>query len=397
MAPDMRKKSGRPLTAADKALLDGGQDYWLWFLPWRELPEAAFEHETPYVNHWLEHPHEDPWKLDEGCRDIDVPILDIVGWYDHCNGDMLLWRTMAKEAQTKTARNQSRIIIGPWSHVRRGTRQYGDIDFGPEAVMDCTAVQVRWFDHWLKQRDNGVDKAPPVKIFVMGDNQWRDEACWPLKRTQDKVLYLTSDGAANTPAGDGRLVESPPEARGEDHYTFDPKDPVPTLHGKASFTIPVDQKPLADRQDILVYQTEPLAQRVEVTGNAAVELYATTSGPDTDWFVRLIDVAPDGVARDVSQGQLRARYRNGLDKPQLLERDELVKYTIRMNPTSNAFLPGHRIRLDITSSDFPNYDRNHNTAANPNLDATLTSAEQTVHHGGNRLTRIILPHVPNAR
>ena len=157
----------------------------------------------------------------------------------------------------------------------------------------------------------------------------------------------------------------------------------------------IPQQALQDRQDILVYQGEPLAERVEVTGNPVVELYAASSAPDTDWFVRLIDVAPDGLARDVSMGLIRARYREGLDKPKLLVPGEVVKYRIRMTPTSNAFLPGHRIRLDVTSSDFPNYDRNHNTAADQNADAALVTAQQTIHHGGTTATRLILPRVPN--
>lgn len=151
---------------------------------------------------------------------------------------------------------------------------------------------------------------------------------------------------------------------------------------------------MAKRQDILVYQTGLLTERVEVTGNPVVELYAASSAPDTDWFVRLIDVSPDGMALDVSSGMMRARYRDG-DKPKLINPGEVVKYTIRMRPTSNGFLPGHRIRLDITSSDFPNYDRNHNTTADQNADATLVIANQTIHHGGKWATRIILPWVTN--
>jgi len=204
-------------------------------------------------------------------------------------------------------------------------------------------------------------------------------------------LFLTSGGNANTPSGDGALVSDAPPTPGTDQYTFDPGKTVPSLHGPALFTIPTDQRPLADRQDILVYQTKPLDHRLEVTGNPVVELCAASSAPATAWFVRLIDVAPDGLARDVSQGMVRARYRNALDEPELIEPGKVVKYTIRMNPTSNAFLPGHRIRLDITSSDFPNYDRNHNTAADQNADAKLAIAEQTVHHGGTHPTRIVLP------
>ncbi len=399
MSPDMRRRANRPGTHAPaearKLWTAGESEKWLYFLPWLDLPREAFEDETEAVHYWLKNPHTDPWKLHEGCKEIAVPNLDVVGWHDHCNGDMLLWRTMVEEAKTEVACTGSRIIIGPWSHAGRGRRRYGNVDFGPSAVLDIPALEIRWFDYWLKRKDNGVDKDPPVRIFVMGDNQWRDEPHWPLQRTEEKVLYLTSGGHANTPSGDGRLVEAKPGQSGTDQYVYDPNDPVPSLHGPALFTIPTDQRPLADREDILVYQTEPLTERIEVTGNPVVGLYASTSAPDTDWFVRLIGVAPDGLARDVSLGMVRARYWEGLDKPKLLEPGEIVKYTICMNPTSNAFLSGHRIRLDITSSDFPNYDRNHNTAANQNADATLATAKQTVHHGGALSTQIILPRVPN--
>jgi putative CocE/NonD family hydrolase len=395
MSPDMRKRSGREPSEEFKRLTaDRNAQKWLWHLPWLELPRGVFEDETEAVHYWLNNPHLDPWKLDEGVKDISVPNFDMVGWHDHCNGDMMLHRAMVKEAKTETARRGSRLIIGPWSHAGRGRRQFGAIDFGPEAVADAAALQIRWFDYWLKGKPNGVDKDPPVKIFIMGENRWRDEQHWPLRRTRDKVLFVTSGGQANTPAGDGRLVSAKPKSAGTDEYIYDPRDPVPTLHGKGSFTHAADQRPLAGRRDILVYQSEPVTERLEVTGNPVVELHAASSAPDTDWIVRLIDVAPDGLPRDISMGLVRARYRNGLDKPELITPGEVVKYTIRMTATSNAFLPGHRIRLDVTSSDFPNYDRNHNTAANQNADATLKTAEQTIHHGRATATRIILPWAP---
>jgi hypothetical protein len=172
---------------------------------------------------------------------------------------------------------------------------------------------------------------------------------------------------------------------------------VPSLHGPALFTIPTDQRPLAGRKDILVYQTEPLTDRIEVTGNPVVELYAASSAADTDFFVRQIDVAPSGIARDVSLGMVRARYRNRLDKPRLLKPGQVVKYTIRMGPTANAFRPGHRLRRDISSSDFPNYDRNHNTAVDQNSNPELVTAVQTVHLGGRRNSWILLPRIPHER
>ena len=395
MAPDMHRRSGRPLPDSYKKWVAGGPDNWLYFLPWMDLPDEAFGHEADAVKYWLKHPDTDPWKLDAGCKDVAVPNLDIVGWYDHCNGDMLLYRTLAREGKTEAARKGSRIVIGPWGHVSLGRRRFGKIDFGPEAAMDVDAYIVRWLDYWLKGKPNGVDRDAPVRIFVMGDNCWRDEQQWPLEHTRDIVLFTTSVGRANTPAGDGKLVWKKPDSSNTDQYAYDPKDPVPTLFGAGAFTDVSDRRPLANRRDILVYQSEPLTERIEVTGNPNVELFAASSAPDTDWVVRLIDVAPDGLAREVSMGIVRARYRNGREAPRLIVPDEVVKYAIRMNPTSNAFLPGHRIRLDITSSDFPNFDRNHNTAADQNADATLVVAEQTIHHGGPQATRVILPQVPN--
>ena len=399
MSPNMRYKAGQT-EAPSKAELRkrwaaGESEKWLNFLPYLNLPQEVFEAETEAVHHWLKNPHTDPWNLHAGVKEVTVPNLDIIGWHDHCNGDLLLNKTMMSEAKSKTARESSKTIVGPWSHAGRGKSRYGNIDFGPNAILNVTKLQLLWFDYWLKGKQNGIDKMAPIRLFVMGENQWRDEQTWPLKRAKEKVFYLTSNGHANTLAGDGKLVSQKPEKDMPDHYTYDPKNPVPSLHGPALFQIPTDQRPLSKRKDILVYQTEKLDKRIEVTGNPVVELYAASSAPDTDFFVRLIDVAPDGIERDVSLGMVRARYRKGLDKPSLLKQGEVVKYEIRMDPTSNAFLPGHRIRLDITSSDFPNYDRNHNTAADQNADATLKIANQTIHHGNTYKTKIILPWIEN--
>lgn len=395
MAPNMRLRSGRPgvtsKTEMRKLWAAGESKKWLYHLPWLELPLEACEDETAAVRDWLRNPHTDPWKLHEGVKNIQVPNLNFIGWCDHCNGNMLLDRAIMNEAATATAREGSRTVVGPWAHSK--SRRYGKIDFGPEATVDVTEQQIQWFDYWLKKKKNGVDQTSPWKIFIMGDNTWRNEDEWPLKRTQNKSIFISSDGAANTPQGDGTLLWQRPSDSGTDQFTYDPEDPVPSLHGprlQAKFT---DQRPLVERTDILVYQTEPLKERFEVSGNATIELYASSSGPDTDFFARLIDVAPDGMARDVALGMVRARYRNGLDKPALLQPGEIVKYVITLDPTSNAFLPGHRIRLDITSSDFPNYDRNHNTAANQNADSKLRKVQQTIHHGGVHATRIIVPWV----
>jgi len=400
ISPDLWKRAGRPgpqtTKEAAKVWDDGEGERLLHFLPWLRLPDHVFATETDAVRAWLREPHRDPWQLDKGCTRITVPNQNFTGWYDHCNGTIDLHRAMVRHGSTPTARKGQRLIIGPWGHSTLGKRKIGDLDFGPNAAMDVTAAQIRWFDYWLKGKPTGVDKDAPVKIFVMGANRWRDETEWPPKRAKPTTLFLASGGKANTPAGDGRLMSKVATAA-SDRYRYDPRDPVPTQWGKTMFTVPADQRPLAKRQDILVYQTEPLTEPVDVTGHAEVTLYAASSAPDTDFFARLIDVAPDGVARDVAMGMVRARYRDRLTKPKLLKPGEVTRFTIRLGPTSNEFRPGHRIRLDITSSDFPNYDRNHNTAADQNADAELAVAEQTVHHGGRWASKLVLPVVAQAK
>ena len=397
-SPDIRRRENRPGVHARWEALrlwnEGESEKWINWLPWLELPQEVFEDETETLKYLLMNPQEDPLRIDAACKDIVVPNLEIVGWFDMANNYMLLHNTLIAEGGSEVARRGSRIIIGPWGHGATG-RRVGKIDFGPSAALDTRIAQIRWFDYWLKGKQNGVDNDAPVKIFVMGDNKWRDESRWPLQRAKEIILFLTSNGHANTPQGNGRLAEKALQSLGKDGYVYNPRDPVPSLNPVSQPMLPADQRPLAGRQDILVYQTGPLNERLEVTGFPVIELYAESSAPDTDWFVKLIDVSPDGLALDVSTGVLRARYRNGLGKPELIKAGEVIKYTIRMRPTSNAFLPRHRIRLDITSSDFPQYDRNHNTAANQNADATLVTANQTIYHGGEQATRIILPWITN--
>jgi len=389
MAPEMRRRANRPgvHTVWEMENLwwnQGNGKKWYNFLPRLDLPQELCEDETEAFRYLLNNPHIDPFKLHEGCKDISVPSLQIEGWYDLALGDMLLYKTIVKEGKTDITRKQSRIIIGPWGHAK-----YDRKGFGPEASLDRIAVQTRWFDYWLKGIQNGVDKDAPVRIFVMGDNKWRDEQQWPLQRAQEKVFFITSSGHANTSSGDGKLIQQRSNQVGKDGYIYDPRNPAPSLSNSA------DRRSLGDRKDILVYETECLTERIEVTGGPIVELYAGSTAPDTDWFVWLIDVFPDGQEREVSGGRVRARYRDGLDNPKLIKPGDIVKYIIQMESTSNAFLRGHRIRLDITSSDFPSYDRNHNTAADQNADSTLMVADQTIYHGGIHATRIILPWVPN--
>jgi putative CocE/NonD family hydrolase len=394
MAPDMRAHSGaegvKTKAEAGKLWKEGEGERLLQFLPWMNLPKNVFEDEKEAVEAWMREPHREPWQFVERCPEVSVPNLDIVGWFDHCNGSIEMHQAMRQVGKTEAARNGQRLIIGPWSHSGTGARKVGGVDFGNAAAFSVIQAEIRWFDYWLKGKANGAYKDAPVRIFVMGANKWRDEKEWPPARASTRELHLQSAGKANTPAGDGTLVENPP-AEGRDTYRYDPKDPVPTLWSPAMFTLPADQAPLAQRQDILVYQTEPLAAALEVTGYPEVILHASSSAPDTDFFAKLIDVAPDGTNRDIASGMVRARYRDGLDTPKLLKAGEIVEYRIKLRPTANEFQAGHRIRLDISSSDFPNFDRNHNTAADQNADAELVTATQTVHHGGATPSRLLLP------
>jgi len=352
MAAESRRRANRPgtqLASEGEAAWDAGEHRnWLHFLPWLDLPRAAFEDETEAVHAWLRAPHTDPWALDAAMPDIHVPNLDFTGWFDHCGGDFKTYKSLRRDGGTETARDRCRIVIGPWSHTGYTLSNFGPVDFGPAGLLDGVGLMIRWFDYWLKGVQNGIEDDPRVMMFVMGDNAWRAEDEWPLPRGRDLEWFTASEGHANTPSGDGRLVQALPAAAA-DRYTYDPRNPVPDLVVPGRNPIPTEQSALDHRADILVYQTAPLTSRIEVTGNPIVELAASSSAPDTDFFAKLVDVSPDGFARLVAMGLVRTRYRDGLDRPSLVPPGQPMTYRITMSPTSNAFLPGHRIRLDITS------------------------------------------------
>jgi putative CocE/NonD family hydrolase len=399
LSPDMRKRAGGPpphTKAEANDVWDRGERQYLWYLPWMEMPDMFWgsTKEAEGVRAWLRQPAHDPWRLAESAPRITVPNLCHIGWYDHCNGAVDLHNAVTKSGGSELARRYQQVVIGPWPHGGYAKSAVGEIDFGRAAAINLAERQIRWFDHWLKGSDNGVRHDAPVRIFIMGSNRWRDEQEWPLSRAVPREWFLASAGRAVTPAGDGRLTDVAPAASGRNEYGYDPRNPVPSLWTAALQTVPAEQGPLKHRQDILVYQTEPLREAVEVTGYPEVELFAASSAPDTDFFVRLIDVAPDGRAIDVASGMVRARYRESMTRPAFLEPGQPVRFKIRMGPTAIEFQRGHRIRLDVTSSDYPNYDRNHNTAADQNADPVLRNANQTVFHGGNLASRLRLPVIP---
>ncbi len=396
MAPDLRRREGapKPHTPAEARVLwdEVEQAHWLGLMPWSEISNHLPEHLAYYVKSWLQEPNRRPWKFDQVHAEVEVPNLDFSGWYDHCNGTMAHLGLMQKNARTEAARTQSKIIIGPWNHPGLGQRQLGDIDFGPLAEVDIVAHITRWFDYWLKGLDNGVAEEPAVRYFAMGAKKWRSAATWPPQELSEKVLHLHSAGDAQRVTGGGYLHERTPENKEpDDSYVYDPRDPVPTLWTPELFTVPADRRKLEYRDDILYYQTAPLDAEIEVVGYPQVVLYAASSVPDTDFFARLIDEDPQGKALEICYGMVRARHRNSLDKEELLNPGEVVEYRIRLGATACRFVRGHRIRLEITSSDFPNHDRNHNIGRNDLEDVEMVSAEQRILHREGCASRLLLP------
>lgn len=400
LAPDTRRRTGGPKPHTpeefwrlwDTALR--GKFYW--FLPLAELPEWALGTLGEYYRQWLADHTTDHFHFCERHKDVAVPNLHYTGWYDRHIGTVDHFNGVRQNALSDLARRSQRLIIGPWTHGLLGGQRVGEMDFGPQAALNYEAVVLRWFDYWLKGIENGVLEGPPVRIFVMGANHWRDEEEWPPARAEEVVFYLHSRGRANTPYGDGSLSPDPPKDEEPDRFTYDPRDPVPTLYGQRTQDEPRDQRVLDHREDVLVYQTPPLPEEVEVTGYPVLKLYAASSAPDTDFTAKLVDVHPNGFAQNLCYGILRARYRQGFARPELLTPGEVVEYTLELQPTSNRFLKGHRIRLDISSSDFPNFDRNHNTGGADYFEATLRVAEQTVLHDRVHPSRLILPVIREA-
>jgi uncharacterized protein len=356
---------------------------------------------------WLTHLEDDNfWKsfhnpipLDQ----IEVPALHLGGWYHHVINSSVLanYTGITQRGATELARKSQKLLVGPWVSVG-GPSVVGELDYGPAAsgnAIDMTGIHIRWFDYWLKCIDNGIMREPPVRIFVMGDNAWRQENEWPLARTRYTNYYLHSNGHANSCSGNGTLGVELPTTEEFDTYLYDPRNPVPTqpvLGSTFVLTIfePHDQQNTENRQDILVYTSPILESDLEVTGPVIMKLYAASSAVDTDFSAKLVDVWPDGKAYNVVDGIIRARYRNSLSKPELIKPEKVYEYTIDMRYTSLVFKAGHRIRLEISSSNFPRWDRNLNTGNPIGLDADIKMALQSIFHNSQYPSHIVLPVIP---
>ena len=397
-----------PADARAKLLgaIDGMED------SFRSLPTKDFPHLqgglASYFYDWLAHPSADdywkPWRIEDYHSQIAVPAFNSGGWHDiFLKGTLRNFTGMREKGATDAAR-ANKLLVGPWNHGGSpGAGISGEVYFGlmsDQGSVDLDGLNIRWHDHWLKGMDNGVDREPPVRIFVMGDNVWRDEQEWPLARTRYVDYYFHSDGKANTLNGDGSLSTDRPGEGPPDVFLYDPRSPVPTRGGglccNAAFVQggPFDQREIEVRHDVLVYTTKPVEQDLEVTGPIAVTLYAASSAPDTDFTAKLVDVCPCGCTRSLTDGIIRARYRESLSTAKLLEPGQVYEYTIDLVATSNVFKRGHSIRVEVSSSNFPRFDRNPNTGREPSEETELRPALQTVLHTGQYPSHIRLPVIP---
>lgn len=356
-------------------------------LPLLEMP--LLKKTSPYFFDWLTHGQDEPARhlqaQSECYSKITVPALNIAGWYDmFLDGAFENYLQMKRFGGSEAARNHQHLLIGPWAHFDL-PGIFPERDYGPKATtsaVDLVGIHLRWFDHWLKAVDNGVDREKPVHIFVMGADSWRSEDDWPLPDTQYCHYYLHSQGHANTAAGDGMLSLEPAEQEPEDSYCYDPRNPVPTIGGanllpiEGGFTMmsvtprtspylfqggPRDQQEIEQREDVLCYTTAPFEQPIEVTGPIELILSISSSALDTDFTGKLVDVYPDGRAEILTDGILRVRYRESLAQPMLMEPEQIYTLRIALGATANLFRAGHRIRLEVSSSNFPRFDRNTNT------------------------------------
>ena len=370
-------------------------------LPLRTLRVSDLAWARLYA-HWLAHCTDDYyWRslsINRRYEQIEVPALIVGGWYDvFLRGTIENFVGMRERGGSDDARRGQRLVIGPWAHGST-YGPYPDHSFAPFAphdALDVADLQLRFFDRWLRGERNGIDDEPPVQIFVMGENRWRAEDDWPLARARETSWFLREGGA---------LTQEGPGSEAPDEYVYDPRDPAPTIGGPTSLPSkmmkansgPLDQSRLGDRDDVLVYTSDVLEEALEVTGPLSVVLHAATEGDDTDFVAKLADVTPEGQALILAEGVLRARFREGFDRERPPEPGQVYEYTIDLGATSNLFLPGHQIRLLVTSSSFPRFDRNPNTGNPLGVDEAndLRAVRQTVFHDAQRPSRLILPVVP---
>ena len=378
----------------------------------RSLPTIEMGKKAGYApsdfEDFLRHPPADKyWDQMGYLRDddrFDTPALHVNSWLDVTpDATLYAFNLMRKNAVSARARDNQYVIMSPTVHcaseAATANTKVGAMEVG-DARYEYWKTYLDWFEHWLKGVDNGVTRRPKVQYYVTGKNEWRTAPAWPVPGMQLVPYHLTSTKGALTGAGDGRLTTQKPSAHGQDTYVYDPADPFPSRGGTICCTgnpkdLPgiFDQSDLESRRDLLVYSTPPLTSGVTITGPVKLVLYVSSDAKDTDFSAKLLDVDEQGRAWNLLNGILRARYREGMTKKVLMAKDSVYRLEVNLKVTAHHFAPGHRIRLHVSSSDFPLYDRNLNTGGDNVTETTWVKATNTVHHGGRYVSQLVLPVV----
>jgi hypothetical protein len=381
-------------------------------LPVIELDKAVLGKENKYWRTWIAHPTNDaywaPANFLDRLEKVDIPVLHQSGWFDGDGiGSKLNYLKMTSHGHA----NQ-KLVLGPWGHTDTAGRMIGERDFGEAAIIDLQRDYLRWFDRWLKGKENGIDKDPLVSLFVMGSNKWLHGPTYPLPQTRFEKWYLSSGGQANTSKGDGKLTRGVPAAETPaDRYTYDPGDPTPsplayeeTKEDEKKIRSVEEKKSKAEgyhlevtdsRRDILVYTTDALDKPLTIAGPLTAVLYAASSARDTDWFASLVELDKDGKVFPLVQGKLRARFRKSMSKPELLKPGKVYEYRLDLWHTGITIPAGSRLRVEISSAAFPLFSRNLNTGGHNETETKFVSAEQTIYHDAGYPSHVLLPVIPD--
>ncbi len=386
----------------------------LQMLPVIDLDEKILGKKNPYWRKWIDHPANDAYweqaNFLDSLKDVRIPVFHQSGWFD---GDGIGTKLNYLKMKSFGHPNQ-KLVVGPWGHTDTASRKIGDLDFGPQALVDLQRDYLRWFDFWLKGIDNGIMKEPLVKVFAMGSNKWLEDSVYPLSYTQFQKWYLTSGGKANTSKGDGLLSPNiPPKDAPHDAYVYNPGDPTPNpdfyerseedekkVRAQEDLKKEVEanhEKVTQARQDILVYQTKPLEKPLTFAGPLSAVLYASSSARDTDWFMRLVWIQKNGKTFPLAEGKIRARFRKSMKKPELLEPGTIYEYTLDLWHTGITIPAGDSLRVEVASASFPYFSRNLNTGGQNEKETKFVAAEQKVYHSPAYPSHILLPVIPDEK
>jgi putative CocE/NonD family hydrolase len=388
-AADMQKKAGEVFTKDWNSLLN--------HLPVVDLDKKILGKENPYWRQWIKHNTDDSYwenvRFLEEIKELDIPVFLQSGWFDPGNRGTKLAYLSLKQSKNK----HLKMIMGPWAHTDQSSKYLYGQDLGEAADIGLMDLYVKWFDYWLKGKDNGIVDEPLVRVFNFGPNTWLEADTYPLPETSFDKYYISSEKGANTSRGDGKLQrQKSTSARQYDTYTYDPGDPPPCFIDHIKKRALEQYKELVgSREDILVYQTAPFEEPLTIAGPISAVLYASSSAKDTDWCVTLYVVAQNGEIRPMGMtwGVLRARYRNSMSTPQFLEKDNVYEFTIDLSHTGNTFQKGECIRMEIASASFPEYSRNLNTGGHNEMETEYVSAVQRIYHTEKYPSHLLLPVV----